>query len=402
MAFIDFVEWNDATNDIFAWKYGQNEKNNLSTFTQLVVRESQEAVLFSKGQILGKFGPGKHTLNTENLPLLRNLFEIPFGGRNPFTAEIWFVNKAAPLTIDWKTDTMRYRDPEYGEMVPLFAEGRYGLKVEDAERFLVQLVGALTKFTAKELTDHFLGSLISKTKSVIIGFMQANQVGITTISARLDDLSKFLSEPLKEFWEAYGMLLTGFYITSVDLDTSTADGQKIAAALSDRSAQNIAGYTWQQKQGFGMANNAFAQGSDMGVLGAAAMTGMLGGGGPGMGQAMMQPPQMQYQQMGGQMPMGGGYPGGGNAAPGRKEVFCAKCSKKYPATSSFCPHCGNKYNPCPRCGSDNLSGTKRCVSCGTELFVAGMSPGMGNACPRCGQQAAPGVKFCPSCGNKLV
>jgi len=396
MALIDLVEWNDATNDIFAWKYAQNKNNNLSTFTQLIVRESQEAVLFSKGQILGKFGPGKHTLNTENLPLLRNLFGIPFGGKNPFIAEIWFVNKVAPLTIDWKTDSMRYRDPEYGEMVPLAAAGRYGLKVEDAERFLVQLVGTLTAFRARDLTDHFIGPLVSKTKSSIIAFMQANQVGITTISARLDDLSNFLKDPLKEFWETYGMLLTGFYVTSIDLDTSTEDGKKIAAALSDRSAQNIAGYTWQQKQGFGVANNALTQGGDMGMLGAVAMTGMLGGGG-GMGQAMMQPHP--------QTPAGypSGYPSGAPAAPGRKEVFCAKCAKKYPATSNFCPFCGNRYNPCPRCGSDNLEGSKRCVSCGTELAVmqAG-GGGFGNVCSRCGQSAAPGVKFCPGCGNKLA
>jgi len=82
MPLIDLVEWSNATNDIFAWKYTQNKNNNLSTFTQLIVRESQEAVLFAKGQLLGKFGPGKHTLNTENLPLLRNLFGIPFGGKN--------------------------------------------------------------------------------------------------------------------------------------------------------------------------------------------------------------------------------------------------------------------------------------------------------------------------------
>jgi membrane protease subunit (stomatin/prohibitin family) len=392
MAFIDVVEWNDAANDVFAWKFGQNNNNNLSTFTQLIVRESQEAVLFSKGQILGKFGPGKHTLNTENLPLLRNLFGIPFGGKNPFTAEIWFVNKTAPLTIDWRTDTMRLRDPEYGEMVPLAAAGRYGLKVEDAERFLVQLVGTLTAFTARDLTNHFLGALIAKTKSVITAFMQANGAGITTISARLDDLSRYLGEPLKEFWESYGMLLTGFYVTSVDLDMATEDGKKIAAALSDRSAQNIAGYTWQQKQGFGVAQNALTRGGDMGILGAAAMTGMLGGGG-GMGQALMQPHQT---------PAGGGIQAGAapaQAAGGRKEVFCAKCAKKYPAASNFCPHCGNKYNPCPRCGSDNLSASKRCTSCGSELFSqAAVS---GEVCPRCGQTAGAGVKFCPSCGNKL-
>ena len=392
MAIIDLVEWNNATNDVFAWKFGDNTKNNLSTFTQLIVRESQEAVLFSKGQILGKFGPGKHTLNTENLPLLRNLFGIPFGGKNPFMAEVWFVNKTAPLTINWRTDTMRFRDPEYGEMVPLAAAGRYGLKVENAESFLVQLVGTLTKFTARELTDHFLGPLISKTKSSIIAFMSANQVGITTISARLDDLSGFIKEPLSEFWEKYGMLLTGFYITSVDLDTSSEEGQKIAAALGDRSAQNIAGYTWQQKQGFGIANNALSGGGgDMGILGAAVMTGMLGGGGGGMGQALMQPAPQQ-----------GGFAGGqGAPAAGRKEVFCAKCAKKYSTTSNFCPFCGNKYNPCPRCGSDNLEGNKRCVSCGTAIEAPQQGGGFGNACSRCGQTVAPNIRFCPGCGNKL-
>jgi membrane protease subunit (stomatin/prohibitin family) len=383
MAFIDVVEWDDAANDVFAWKFGQNKNNNLSTFTQLIVRESQEAVLFSKGQILGVFGPGKHTLNTENMPLLRNLFGIPFGGKNPFTAEVWFVNKTAPLTIDWRTDTMRFRDPEYGEMVPLAASGRYGLKVEDAGRFLTQLVGTLLDFRASDLTKHFWGALVARTKSVVIAFMQSNQVGITTISARLDDLSRFLAEPLREFWESYGMLLSGFYITSVDLDTSTEDGRKIAAALSDRSAQNIAGYTWQQKQGFGVAHNALSGGGDIGFLGVAAMSGMLGG---GAAQAMMRTPQ--------QAPA---------VAPpvGRKEVFCAKCAKKYPATSNFCPFCGNRYNPCPCCGSDNLAGSKRCVSCGTGLVVSPAGGAFGSACSRCGQQVSPGLTFCPNCGSKL-
>ncbi|MDR2798119.1 MAG: SPFH domain-containing protein [Treponema sp.] len=387
MAFIDFVEWNDAKNDVFAWKFGQNTNNNLSTFTQLVVRESQEAVLFSKGQILGKFGPGKHTLNTENLPLLRNLFGIPFGKKNPFTAEIWFVNKAAPLTINWRTDTMRYQDPDYGQMVPLAAVGRYGLKVEEAERFLVQLVGTLIRFTAAELTSHFLGELISKTKSVITSFMRNNRIGIMTVSEHLEDLQKFIGPPLKEFWEAYGMMLTGFFITSVDIDTSTEDGKKISAALSDRSAQYIAGYTWQQKQSFGVAHNALAGSGDMGILGAAAMTGMMD-----RGQALMQPPQ-QFA--------GGGFPGVSQTAGagGRQEVFCAKCAKKFPVTANFCPFCGHKYNPCPRCGSDNLETSRRCVSCGTELVQQGV-PG-GTACSRCGQAVPLGVKFCPSCGNKI-
>ena len=108
MAFIDVVSWESDSNNVFAYKF---PNSNLSTATQLLVRESQEAVLFSKGQLMGKFGPGKHTLSTENLPLLRNLYGIPFGGKNPFLAEVWFVNKAGTLNIDWRTTPMRFMDP---------------------------------------------------------------------------------------------------------------------------------------------------------------------------------------------------------------------------------------------------------------------------------------------------
>ncbi len=410
MAFIDVVDWQPSSNDIFAWRFPHD---NLSTATQLIVRESQEAVFFSKGQILGKFGPGKHTLSTENLPLLRNLFGIPFGGKNPFTAEVWFVNKTAPLTIDWHTTSMRFMDPDYGQMIPLTASGRYGLKVRDAERFLVKLVGTLTTFTSAQLTDHFTGPLVAKTNSAIVSYMTSNRVGITQIAAYLEPLSKFIEDPLKVFWEDYGMELTGFYITSVDLDTSTAEGKKISQALADRSAQNIAGYTWQQQQSFNVANNAISSGGGMGgmggMLGAVMMTGAMSN--SGMGTQMMTPPAGTggFPNAGGMggMAMGnmGGMPGSSGMTQ-KKEVFCSNCAKKYPVTSRFCPFCGDPYNPCPVCGSDNATNARRCTTCGASLGGAagGMgAEGMAGAnCPRCGSPVQPGVRFCPSCGNKLM
>lgn len=392
MAFIDVVEWSPQNNSEFAYRFPHS---NLSTGTQLIVHESQEAVFFSKGQILGKFGPGSHTLSTQNLPLLRNLFGIPFGGRNPFMAEVWFVNKTAPLNIDWVTSSMRFMDPDYGQMLPLVAKGRYGLKVTDAERFLVKLVGTMQSFTARELTDHFKGAMISKTNSSIISFMNVNRVGVNSIAMHLDDLSGFIKQPMSEFWEEYGFNLEGFYITSVDLDTSTEEGRKISEAMSDRSAQAIAGYTWQQKQSFEVAGNAVNSPSQMGILGVAMMTGALSGG--GMGGSMMQtPPQNQYQfnNQGGQF-----YGGAPNQRPARREVFCSNCSKKFSVESAFCPHCGNRYNPCPMCGADNHAKASRCVTCGASL--ASNDDMQGNVCFKCHNPVQPGTKFCPICGNKL-
>ncbi len=392
MAIIDAVKWDSQSNDIYAWKFPET---NLSTATQLIVNESQEAVFFSKGEIIGKYGPGKHTLSTENLPILRKLYGIPFGGVNPFTAEIWFVNKVQPLTIDWQTTSMRFMDPMYGAMVPLTARGRYGLKVKDAEKFLIKLVGSLRQFTSRELTDHFMGPLIAKTNSNIISYMNVNHVSITQITAYLDLLSTYIGQPMSEFWEEYGFELTGFYITSVDIDTSTQEGKKISEAISDRSAQNIAGYTWQQKQSFGMAESAFAKGGNMGMLGAMMMTGIFGNN-SSMDGMMRQPEQSGF-----------------NAQPGamqqhtltqqmnrRKDVYCSNCGKKFPATSKFCSFCGDPNTPCPVCGADNPIGARRCVSCGAVLTqMDGIINE--NTCSRCGERIIPGTVFCPNCGNKI-
>ena len=155
MAIIDLVRWAPQDGEtIFAWRFPHT---NLSTYTQLIVQESQEAVLFSKGQIMGKFGPGKHTLNTENLPVLRSLFGIPFGGRNPFTAEVWFVNRIQTFSIDWSIDRMAIHDADYNTQLPLTASGQYGLVVSDAEKFLVKIVGTRSEFTQDDLTEQFTG-----------------------------------------------------------------------------------------------------------------------------------------------------------------------------------------------------------------------------------------------------
>jgi membrane protease subunit (stomatin/prohibitin family) len=396
MAFIDVASWDDSSSGYagdgpqFAWKF---RESNLSTFTQLLVRESQEAVLFTKGQLLGKFGPGRHTLNTENLPLLRSLFGLPFGNKNPFTAEIWFVNKVAPLNIDWDTTSrnpvsqqsfsMMYQDPDYGAMVPVRAVGRYGLKVQDAERFLIKLVGAASEFHARDLTEHFRGAMNAKTKTTLLSYMQSQHIGIKSISAYLEPLSQALKASMLAFWEDYGFSLEGFYITSVEIDSSSPEGQKILEAIAGQSAQLIGGYSWQQAKAFEVAENAVSAAGKGGLLGALMMSNMMGSGGGAVG-AMLQPSP-------GGVPASGasGQVGSGVAAVPR-EVFCSNCSRKYSSASKFCPHCGDPYVPCPRCGADNDKAARRCVSCGTPLASAA-------SCSRCGMQLPLGASICPRC-----
>ncbi|MFV0467468.1 MAG: SPFH domain-containing protein [Dysgonomonas sp.] len=419
MAIIDVVSWSPQGNKtIYAYRFPET---NLSTYTQLIVQESQEAVLFSKGQIIGKFGSGKHTLSTENLPILRNLFGIPFGGKNPFMAEIWFVNKLQPYNIDWQTDSMSIHDADYNTQLPLVSRGRYGLKVKDAEKFLIKIVGTKNEFTQDDLTNQFFGEFSIKTKSTILQFMLKNRIGFKSISAHLDELSQYLKGTMLSFWDNLGLDLTQFYITSIDIDTSSETGRRVADAISQQSAMSITGHTWQQEQMFGVANNAIdgLGNANGGLIGGLMAMNMMSGMGSGAGAGMMSPQYNQpsfgdnrYQENQEQTVQ---------STKQVREVYCSNCSRKFLNTSSFCPHCGDAYNPCPRCGTDNDKNAKRCVSCGTPLqsdYIscancnAPLVPGStfcGNcgkqvqsddSCTRCGAVLAPNAKFCPKCGNK--
>jgi len=382
------LKWDLTSNDQFAYKYPEQ---NLSTFTQLIVNESQEAVFFSKGQLLAKFGPGKHTLSTENIPLLRNLFGIPFGGKNPFTAEVWFVNKTAPLNLPWTTDQMRYLDPDYNTTVPLRAEGNYGVQISDAEKFLVKLVGTLQSFNSKALGEQFRGELISKTKSAIIAKMSQDRIGINQISAFLDSISNYLKGALVPFWDDQGFKLNGFYVTSIDIDDSTADGRAVRQSLANRAKRDIEGYSYQQEKVLGSLANS----GGMGVgLGMGMGFGMGAGINAGMGQGFLNPtgnaPVPQSPQG---LPQGLS-PGGAQGMtpnPSGNTVYCAKCGTKT-GGAKFCPSCGKAYAPCPACGADNLPDAAKCVMCSRPL---------GQLCPKCKTPVTSDAKFCPECGENF-
>lgn len=392
---VDVVEWRPSGRDVIAYHFPQN---NLSTYSQLIVNESQEALLFTNGEMIGKFGPGRHTLDTRNLPLLSKLYGIPFGGKNPFTAEVWFVSKLDIKSVDFKTEMFRYHDPDYKTMVPLTGRGRYGLKVADAAKLVKKLIGTCEKYTARDLTETLNGELSTEVTSMVSAHMQADTIGIKAVSSYLGRLSTFLKEELGGVFDEYGMSLVAFHVMSVDVDETRPEGREIVKAMTEQSAQSIAGYTWQQKKAFGIAGEqvkvageALKSKTEFGVLGAMMMASggghFFGGGVGGTVAGAMSPVASSAStdvKGAGQM----------TSAGAAHMVFCSKCARKYPSTVKFCPYCGDIYNACPNCGYDNDETAVRCVKCGIMLADGG-----GGTCTKCGYPIPTGAEFCPQCGT---
>lgn len=296
MAVIDRVKW-DSEPRILAWKHPSEE---LSTWTQLIVNESQEAFLVRDGIYEGPFGAGRHTLSTENIPLLRSFIGIPFGGKTPFGAEVWFVNKySTVLNVLWGTpDPIPLIDPVHNIMVPVRSFGQYGIRISNSKKFLIKTVGTKLPnsvgYDIDSLADSFRGFLITRIKSEIANAIINNKISILEVSTQLDNLSNTLRDLLTPSFEEYGVTLTNFNINSINYPDDDPSISILKSALSKKAEMEIVGYNYQQERSLDVMQSAAEnEGSSSQLLGA--------GMGLGMGVALGAPMGGAFSQISNQL-----------------------------------------------------------------------------------------------------
>ena len=412
MAVIDLVKWN-GNPSILAWRFPSDQ---LSTWTQLIVNETQEAYLVKEGVYQGPFGAGRHVLETENIPLLTTLIGLPFGANSPFTAEVWFVNRTTNLDIKWGTpDPIQLQDPKYQLMVPVRAFGQYGVKIINSKKFLLKLVGTLPGFDVATLAEYFKGVFTTKIKTNIAQAIIENGHSVLEISTHLEALSEILRVSLAPEMEDFGVKLTQFNIHSINVPENDPAVITLKAALAKRTEMGILGFNYQQERSFDVLQTAAG---NEGTVGSAMGAGI----GMGMGVAMGSPiggafaqltpilqPSCSMREINTELK---NCPNCNNQnLPGTQfcckcgtklnesnnsimnVITCDKCGTNVPPGSKFCPNCADEVNPCPECGEDNDNSASTCRRCGNRLPIP---------CPQCATQVAYNSKFCNLCGTKMT
>lgn len=410
MAIVDVVKYNGRP-DVFAWKYPSEE---LGTWTQLIVNESQEAVLVKSGKVLDVFGSGRHTLETANIPILNRIINLPFGGRSPFTAEVWYINKAYNLDIKWGTPTpIQIQDPKYGIFAPVRSNGVFGIHVGDSKKFLVKLVATMLTFDTAAVTKYFRSLYITKVKDAISTYLVHKQISILEINAYIDELSQHMKERIQPVMDEYGIDLVTFYVNDISVPEDDTAVKKLKDALSKRAEMNIIGYNYQQERSFdtleGAAKNSGSAAAP--VMGAGLGLGMGLGMGQGVGSGfgnMAQEIQLnnssqttkECPECHARIPQTQRFCGNCGFDTEKKseakkipELFCTACKSPITKQTKFCPECGRKINHCPNCGGDIADGAIECDNCGYE------KP---KTCPGCGVEISAKSKFCPECGYVLA
>lgn len=354
MAILDLIEHANERSDEIVHREPEDESGEFRLGSQLVVRESQRAVLFRDGKALDVLGPGRHTLSTNNIPLLTALIGIPFGGDSPFKAEVFFVAMREFTDLKWGSpQPVAYRDSELG-MVRLRAFGTYSMNVADPALFVTQVVGSRGAYSTGLIED-FLRSIVINEFNDMLGDVHTSLLDIQAMSREIADASR---AALSDDFARLGLQLTTFQISSI------TPPEEVQKRIDERSGMaaigDIGAYTqYRTAQAIGDAAN------NPGTAGDVTSAGVGLGAGVGIGQAMAGAIRDANQ------------PSPANAASQAETQSGTAASMS-----------------CPNCQASVSASARFCPSCGTNLQAV--------ACPKCGHQNAPGAKFCSNCGNGLT
>lgn len=283
--FIDIIEWLDPSNDTIVYRF-ERYQNEIKMGAKLTVRESQVAVFINEGQIADVFQPGMYTLTTENMPILSTLKGWKYGFNSPFKAEVYFVNTKKFLDNKWGTpNPVMMRDPEFGP-IRLRAFGVYEYRVEDAAKFIKDVVGTDGDFTVDKINNQLRNIIITRFTDAV----GESKIPVLDMASNYNEFSEKIGQVIIDEYKEYGLNMTKFLVSNISLP------EEVEKMLDKRSSMGILGDMGKYTQ-FQAANAMEAAATNPG--GGAAASGM----GMGMGFAMagqmmnaMNPQQQMYQQ----------------------------------------------------------------------------------------------------------
>ena len=226
----------EGDNTTFVWKHPMTD---FVTGSTLIVHESQEAIFFRNGEALDSFGPGRYTLETGILPRMNQLYRLPVQGQ-PFHAEVYFVNLTTQMGIKWGTPSkIGLFDPATGLHVELGASGSFNLRVSDARRLLIKLVGTTGGLIQSDLfqsgnasasvqvggiavtasasvnAGYFRTMIATKVKGNLAKIIKANRINVLELDEHVDSISLSLRDAINPELAEYGLEMPEFYIANI-------------------------------------------------------------------------------------------------------------------------------------------------------------------------------------------
>ena len=314
----DRVAIDSWLRDEVVQKFPRGGLGDIRLGSPVIVNPGEVAIFVRQGKSMGTLEQGTHVLTTANVPWLTDFVEDKlFGGKNVFTADIYFI-KVTPFSVPWGTQNpmiVRHSGlPPGGSAI--VGNGTFRFRVKDPWQFLMSINGFKDSVRLKEVADYIKPEVTQRMTSnmtKLVYDLRNNDPSFDPFSfpAYTTKINGLLLGILQPEFDAEGLELADMNINlmlhedNIELITKAGIVELSSGYVAKQQADAFRDAAQNEAGGGGLAEIG------MGMMGmSAAQQQMM------MQQQMMQQ-QMQQQQAaaasGQQAPAGNG--GNGGAMP---------------------------------------------------------------------------------------
>ena len=228
---IEVIEWTDDSRDTLSYRWPDEDKE-IKNGAQLIVRESQQVQFVAAGQYADLFGPGKHTLSTENIPVLSTIYGWKYGFQSPFKCDVYYINTRLFTGNKWGTaNPVTVRDPDFG-VVRIRAFGTYDFRIVQPALFLKEVAGTDQNFRLDEFAD----TMRSRIVSIFSEALAKAKIPVLDVATRYSDLGEALVQVINPaVVDKYGLEITSFILENVSVPA------EVEQAIDKRSSMTAIG-----------------------------------------------------------------------------------------------------------------------------------------------------------------
>jgi membrane protease subunit (stomatin/prohibitin family) len=356
----------DAKSQV-VWKHPDS---TIPMKSQLTVEADEVAVFFRDGKVVQTLSPGRHTLDSSNLPFLSELVDS-FTGANVFIAEVFFVSTREHTGVKFGGRVGHVEDPKSGIPVETMVHGEFSFRVVDPEGLITGLVG-MGRAGSHQVRSWFKEQVLKIVRDRLAELCVKNKWPLldVTSGAYTEEVEADVLTGVDSHVAAYGVKIVRLGNVTLAIDEEDADNLK--RLYTDAAYLRTVGGVGAYKDfaagkalmgaGEGMAAGG-AGGGGGGGGGGAAGAGLMGGAGLGIGMGLAQ--MLVRDNRGGEA-----------LAPAAAGIICGGCQTSV-APGKFCSSCGV-----------TLAAPKQTAAT-SEAFCTG-----------CGSPLGADAKFCGGCGRK--
>lgn len=228
---LEIIQFFDESGKELVHREPQGGSTDIKMGAQLIVQDTQAAVFYRDGKALDVFNAGRHTLTTENIPVLTKLLSLPFGFKSPFQAQVYFVSLKKFIDLKWGTKSpINFRDSELS-FVQLRSSGKFSMRIKDPQMFINEIVGTQGKYTTAEIEDYLRDSIVSKL-NVVLGKNLKTMFELGQYYAAIEEGVK---AEVQDFFQSMGIEVTDIILAGI------VPPDEVQEKINERSAMGALG-----------------------------------------------------------------------------------------------------------------------------------------------------------------